>query len=660
MHDSNDYSTLDLGLDVGSVSAKAVVIDREGNILRDVYRRIHGRPVETTIAVLDELIEEYGLERLGQISLTGTGGKLLAKELGALFVNEIVAQARAEAEFYPHVRTIIEIGGEDSKLIQLKEENGRVVIDDFAMNSICAAGTGSFLDQQAKRLGVNIEDEFGRLAMKSVRPPRIAGRCTVFAKSDMIHLQQKATPDYDIIAGLCFALARNFKANLGRGREFEKPVAFQGGVAANQGVVRAFTEILGIEPGELVIPEHFTSMGAIGGVLNRRDSSSNSPFRGTDALKAFLNRKPPSQRRLPQLPRWTRDAHATLVRESDGEILHRDRTRMDVYLGVDVGSISTKVVAIDRNRNVIAKAYLMTAGRPIEAVQEGLRIVGGRIADFVTVRGVGSTGSGRYLTGDFVGADVIRNEITAQAIAASCIDPRVDTIFEIGGQDSKYISIDSGVVVDFQMNHVCAAGTGSFLEEQAEKLGIRIEEEFGRLAMECETPVRLGERCTVFMESDLVLHQQTGARTDELVLLHRPELPEQGRRDPSRRDTHLLPGRDGVQRRRGECLPRRHGQGDHRATRPRGDRRHRRGDPHDGIPRGQGAGPYQHLPRVRPLTPQLRLEPVPVRRLSEHLRDQRGGHRRRGPALLRQPLRQVQPAEKTQETPAGKGPLQKA
>ena len=147
-------------------------------------------------------------------------------------------------------------------------------------------------------------------------------------------------------------------------------------------------------------------------------------------------------------------------------------------------------MAIDRERNVVAKAYLMTAGRPIEAVQEGLGIVGGEIADWVTVRGVGATGSGRYLTGDFVGADVIRNEITAQATAAIAIDPEVDTIFEIGGQDSKYISIDSGVVVDFQMNHVCAAGTGSFLEEQAEKLGIRIKEEFGTMAMECGSPVR--------------------------------------------------------------------------------------------------------------------------------------------------------------------------
>ncbi len=503
---------LELGVDVGSVSAKVVVIDGEGLVREDVYRRVHGRPMETLIAILDELVEKYGLERLTRISFTGTGGRLAAKALGAVCVNEIVAQGRAEAEFHPEVRTVIEIGGEDSKLILLKSENGKVVIDDFAMNSVCAAGTGSFLDQQAARLGVNIEEEFGRLALKSERPPRIAGRCTVFAKSDMIHLQQKATADYDIIAGLCFALARNFKGNVGRGREFAKPIAFQGGVAANAGVVRAFTEILELAPGELVIPKHFASMGAIGAVLDRRDSGVESPFRGTAPLKALLREKPEASRRNPPLPN---PEGARIVPPSIGPM--SPIGPIDVFLGIDVGSISTKVVAIDRDCNVLAKSYLMTAGRPIEAVRDGLRIVGAQVADRVTVLGVGATGSGRHLIGDFVGADVVRNEITAQATASVHFDPTVDTIFEIGGQDSKYISLDNGVVVDFQMNHVCAAGTGSFLEEQAEKLGVSIKEEFAREALACPSPVRLGERCTVFMESDIVLHQQTGASRDQLV-----------------------------------------------------------------------------------------------------------------------------------------------
>jgi predicted CoA-substrate-specific enzyme activase len=150
-------------------------------------------------------------------------------------------------------------------------------------------------------------------------------------------------------------------------------------------------------------------------------------------------------------------------------------------------------------------------------VKRGLKIVGDQIKDRVNILGVGTTGSGRYLTGDFVGADVVHNEITAQAVAAVSIDPNVDTIFEIGGQDSKYVSLQDGAVVDFEMNKVCAAGTGSFLQEQAEKLCINIEEEFGDLALESKFPVNCGERCTVFMESDLVAHQQSGVPKEDLV-----------------------------------------------------------------------------------------------------------------------------------------------
>ena len=194
-----------------------------------------------------------------------------------------------------------------------------------------------------------------------------------------------------------------------------------------------------------------------------------------------------------------------------------------------MGSISTNVVVIDEKGNLLTKQYLMTAGRPLEAVKEGLRKIGQQMGDRLTILGAGTTGSGRYLTGDFIGADVVRNEITAQATAAAFIDPKVDTIFEIGGQDSKYISLKDGAIVDFTMNKVCAAGTGSFLEEQAEKLGINIKEEFGRLALSSECPVRMGERCTVFMESDLVSHQAAGAEIERVgggaQLQHRLQLP---------------------------------------------------------------------------------------------------------------------------------------
>ncbi|MEQ8225909.1 MAG: acyl-CoA dehydratase activase-related protein, partial [Candidatus Eremiobacterota bacterium] len=191
--------------------------------------------------------------------------------------------------------------------------------------------------------------------------------------------------------------------------------------------------------------------------------------------------------------------------------------KLKVYLGIDIGSISTNVVAIDEDRKVVARSYLRTAGRPIEAVRQGIREVGSEIKDHVMVAGVGTTGSGRYMIGDLIGADAVRNEITAQATATAHYDPDVDTIFEIGGQDSKYISLSNGAIVDFEMNKVCAAGTGSFLEEQAERLDVNIKGEFSEVALSSECPSCLGERCTVFMESDVVHNQQLGVEKADIV-----------------------------------------------------------------------------------------------------------------------------------------------
>jgi predicted CoA-substrate-specific enzyme activase len=190
---------------------------------------------------------------------------------------------------------------------------------------------------------------------------------------------------------------------------------------------------------------------------------------------------------------------------------------IEAYLGVDVGSLSTKAVVMDKQKRILAKIYLMTAGRPLDAIQQVMQSIGEQVKNKVKIIGAASTGSGRYLTGDFIGADVVINEITAQATGAAIVNPKVDTIFEIGGQDSKYISLNNGVVVDFEMNHACAAGTGSFLEEQAQRLGISIKDEFARLAFASKSPVKLGERCTVFMESDLLSYQQQGATTEDLV-----------------------------------------------------------------------------------------------------------------------------------------------
>jgi predicted CoA-substrate-specific enzyme activase len=512
--------TLCIGIDIGSTSSDLVVLDDENRVVLSDYRRTKGKPVETFRTQLRDIFAKINPANVETVAATGSAARLPAKILGIPFINEVAAQAAAITHLYPDIQnaTVIEMGGQDSKLIFLQPGEGRV--RDFALNTVCAAGTGSFLDQQADRLGINIENEFSQLAVQSKNVPRMAGRCSVFAKSDMIHLQQQATPVCDILAGLCLALARNLKSNLGCGREFVKPIVFTGGVAANAGVVRAIEDAFETKPGEVLVPDAHFFTGAIGAGLVAKSKGLQYSIPANSLLEKideYISRQGSSLQNAPR-----REPLATPVLPPPKnnvriDLLANATEPIEAYLGVDVGSLSTKAVVMDRQKRILAKIYLMTAGRPLDAIHQVMKAIGDQVRNKVKIIGAASTGSGRYLTGDFIGADVVINEITAQATGAAIVNPKVDTIFEIGGQDSKYISLNNGVVVDFEMNHACAAGTGSFIEEQANRLGISIKEEFAQLAFASESPVKLGERCTVFMESDLLSYQQQGATTEDLV-----------------------------------------------------------------------------------------------------------------------------------------------
>ncbi|MBN1232859.1 MAG: CoA activase [Candidatus Coatesbacteria bacterium] len=510
-----------LGIDIGSTSIDIALINEDRKVLKHEYHRHKGQPFLKLKELLKEILHEKQFGNLIGIAITGSGGQIVVNEISAYPVNEVIAQAKATSILHPFVKTVIEIGGESAKLLILSEDTARgkgkseTILADFSMNTLCAAGTGSFLDQQASRLNLSIE-VFSELALKSKHPPRIAGRCSVFAKSDMIHLQQIATPDYEIVAGLCQAVARNFKSTIGKGKEFKQTIAFQGGVAANVGMVRAFEKVLDLKKDDLFISPYFATMGAIGAVFSLMEQEKKPVF-NKDKVLAFLNKDERIEEISSDLEKLELPKELS---ESEMPIFPPDknsREPLPVYLGIDVGSISTNLVLIDEKHRIVSKRYLMTASRPIEAVQRGLSEIYEEVGNLVKVAGVGTTGSGRYLTYDFVGGDVVRNEITAQAVAAIEIDNTVDTIFEIGGQDSKYISIDNGVVIDFEMNKVCAAGTGSFLEEQAERLGINIKKEFSELALSSQNPINMGDRCTVFIETSLRHYLHLGAQTDNLA-----------------------------------------------------------------------------------------------------------------------------------------------
>ena len=511
-----------VGIDIGSTSSDVVVLDDSSRVVSCDYRRTKGRPIETANLQLRDIFGQVNPSDIVLAAATGSAGRFLARLLEIVFINEVPAQAAAICHLYPDLTqaTVIEMGGQDSKLIFLFSEPGCRKMKDFALNSVCAAGTGSFLDQQAQRLGIDIENQFGRLALQSKTVPRMAGRCSVFAKSDMIHLQQQATPTCDIIAGLCLALARNLKSNLGCGREFIRPMVFTGGVAANIGVVRALEQVFELGQGQLIVPDKHFFTGAIGAVLVAKTKALPENSSGQiqlEKIDSYLREHSSVLEGAPRLEALSAPSLPPPQSPVYESLLDEAAEPIDAYLGVDVGSLSTNVVVIDTHKRILAKAYLMTAGKPLEAVRQGMDIVGKKVAGKVKILGAATTGSGRYLTGDFIGADLVINEITAQAAGAAIVNPKVDTIFEIGGQDSKYISLENGVVVDFEMNHACAAGTGSFLEEQAQRLNINIDKEFAQTAYESRSPIKLGERCTVFMESDLLSYQQQGAQTADLV-----------------------------------------------------------------------------------------------------------------------------------------------
>jgi predicted CoA-substrate-specific enzyme activase len=277
-----------LGVDVGSVSTNVVALDPQGAVLSRQYFRTNGQPLECVKQGLKNLQQAVPEIMIQGVGTTGSGRQLAGLLLGADIVkNEITAHATATIHFYPQVRTIFEIGGQDSKIIFIK--NGLVV--DFAMNTVCAAGTGSFLDHQAERLKIPIE-RFGELALSATETVRIAGRCTVFAESDMIAKQQYGFSKAEIIKGLCAALVRNYLNNLGRGKHLEPPFVFQGGVAANQGITAAFEQELNRE---IIIPQYYDVMGAVGSALLAQDqietSGGPTQFTGFNAAERDFSPK---------------------------------------------------------------------------------------------------------------------------------------------------------------------------------------------------------------------------------------------------------------------------------------------------------------------------------------------------------------------------------
>jgi len=493
-----------IGIDAGSVTVSLVVMNLAGDVLVQEYEYHHGKPA----LVLRTLL--LGLDYYNVIGVARTAGTPDIYK-GAISFNENISIIKGVKYYYKDFKSILNVGGEKFALIEFDQDGNYV---NMKSNTSCAAGTGGFLDQQARRL--NLEDS-AELSNKAIANrggiPKIASRCSVFAKTDIIHSQQEGYSLEEICDGLSLGLANNIADSLFADAVDYSPMIFSGGVAGNKAVVRHMEHIAGHE---IKIHEYSHLFGAIGAaqLFIEEDFSRRSPC-SVNAIHVVENQKKdyfyePLELKLSDYPDFNGLQHYnySIPGECDVEIdIYRkveSGSIIRVYMGVDVGSTSTKAIITDPEFLPIAGFYTRTSGRPIIAVQAIFKACSSFIQESridLDFAAVGSTGSGRKFIGKMIGADTILDEISAHARAAVELDPDIDTIIEIGGQDAKFTTLRKGVVTFSQMNTVCAAGTGSFIEEQALKLGVSLSD-YASLAEGARAPLT-SDRCTVFMERDI-------------------------------------------------------------------------------------------------------------------------------------------------------------
>lgn len=477
---------MQVGIDIGSISIGAVIL-QDLQVMQKYYLPHKGDIVGTLNKILANLPKD-----LVQVCVTG---KDIVTHPNVIHVDPVVAITDGVCHLYPEANHILYIGGETYTLIHLKNKH----LQNYISNSSCASGTGAFLEQQANRLGIDI-DQFAAYAAKFAGvPPRVATRCAVFAKSDIIHLQQDGVPIEAIAAGLCESLVEGLYESLLKGKVLEGQTALTGGVALNQRVVSSLSKHL-----ERMVADEFAPvLGAFGAALYAKASKPVEPSLIVQGnMEKDTRTRPPLTINNSSYPDFS--SYITSAYESTELTVYKRPTSPEAYFGIDIGSTSTKAVITSQDGTIWLGFYTRTGGKPVEAVKCILRSLEKFCLEQhwqVKFLGVGTTGSGRKLLKNVMNADVEVNEITAHAKAAIFLYPEVDTIIEIGGQDAKFTTIANGAVTNAVMNYVCAAGTGSFIEEQAKRLGLSLDN-LTREALTGKAPIT-SERCTVYMERDI-------------------------------------------------------------------------------------------------------------------------------------------------------------
>lgn len=501
--------SLRIGIDIGSTTVKVVVLDEQNKLLFRSYERHYSKARERALETLHSIQDK--LEgRDVKLVITGSAGLGVAKAAGIDFVQEVYATAAAVTQYYPDTDAVIELGGEDAKIIFF---GGAL---EERMNGSCAGGTGAFIDQMATLMNVSV-NELDALSLNHEKIYPIASRCGVFAKSDIQPILNQGGRKEDVAASIFQAVVDQTVAGLTQGRELKGKIVFLGGpLHFLMGLRERFVETLHLDGEHAIFPEDGDCFAGIGAALCASDYAER-PF---DALLKKLEDSVDAANTVDTMPPLFTDRadyDAFLARHDANHPPEADIATYagDAYLGIDAGSTTTKVALIAPDGGLLYTYYHSNQGNPVAIVLEQLkeiyRLCGGR----VTIRGSAVTGYGEELIKNAFSCDLGLVETVAHFNAAAHFNPDVDFIIDIGGQDMKCFKIRNGAVDSIMLNEACSSGCGSFIETFAKALGYTIAD-FARIGLFAPHPVNLGSRCTVFMNSSVKQAQKDGAGVEDI------------------------------------------------------------------------------------------------------------------------------------------------
>ncbi len=496
--------TLHIGVDVGSTTVKIVVLDSNLGVIFQDYQRHYSDTKNTICTVLENLINKYP-DYNYTIALTGSGAMSAACFLDLPFIQEVVSCKRSVETYIPQTDVVIELGGEDAKIIYFDK------FIEQRMNGTCAGGTGAFIDQMASLLDTDAAG-LNELAKdyKTIYP--IASRCGVFAKTDIQPLLNEGAAKEDIAVSIFQAVVNQTISGLACGHPIKGNVAFLGGPLNYLSELRnRFIQTLNLKENEIIIPEEAHLFVAKGAALDSIGSSEISPQNLNSKIEVLKNSHDKTSTPLSPLFSINADYDTFKVRHSKDTVKKEDLSSYtgDCYIGIDAGSTTTKLVLIDKNGSLLYSLYGSNEGNPLNSVIKMLKDLYSKIPSSATIRFSGVTGYGEKLIQTALNIDLNEIETIAHYTAAKEFMPNVTSIVDIGGQDMKYIKIKNGTIDNIMLNEACSSGCGSFIETFAKSLNLSIAE-FVNSAIESRNPVDLGSRCTVFMNSKIKQAQKEG------------------------------------------------------------------------------------------------------------------------------------------------------